>query len=170
VNIRQESPADYAEVYELVKMSFATTTPPDDTVADYLNEVRTKDTFIPELSLVAVDNNGKIVGQVVLYETDIIFPLNICSGDFQSPLWQSEIAATIGKRTELLLSPICVHPDYFRQGIARALINNALDLARKMRYKAVFLCGEPNFYRKLGFVPTFAYEIYHHTDENKNAQ
>ena len=150
INIRQEVPADYAGVYELVKMSFATTTPPDDEVADYLNEVRTKNTFIPELSLVAEDNNGKIVGQVVLYETDILTPT--------------------GKRTELLLSPICVHPDYFRQGIARAMTNKALDLAREMGYKAVFLCGEPEFYRKLGFVPTFEYGIYHHTDETKNAE
>jgi len=75
VNIRQEVPSDYAEVYELVKISFATTTHPDETVAGYLNEVKTKDTFIPELSLVADDNNGKIVGQVVLYETDILTPM-----------------------------------------------------------------------------------------------
>ncbi|MCL2065440.1 MAG: N-acetyltransferase [Candidatus Cloacimonetes bacterium] len=143
VNIRQENPSDYAEVYDLVKMSFTT----DGKVADYLNEVRTKDIFMPELSLVAEDSSGKIVGQVVLYETDILTPM--------------------GKRTELLLSPICVHPDYFRQGIARALANKALGLAKAEGYKAVFLCGELEFYRKLGFVPTFEYGIYHHTDEGK---
>ena len=150
INIRQETTEDYAEVYVLVKISFATSSSPDDTVADYLNEVRTKDTFIPELSLVAENNDGKIVGQVVLYETDIITPM--------------------GKRTELLLSPICVHPDYFRQGISRAMINKALDLAKAEGYKAVFLCGESEFYRKLGFIPTFEYGIYHHTDEAKNAE
>ena len=143
INIRRETTADYAEVYELVRMSFSTSSHSDGTeTADYLNEVRTNNTFIPELSLVAEASSGKIVGQVVLYETDIHTPT--------------------GKRTELLLSPICVHPAYFRQGIARAMTNKALDLAREMGYKAVFLCGEPEFYRKLGFVPTFEYGIYHH--------
>ncbi|MCL2072155.1 MAG: hypothetical protein FWH07_08010 [Oscillospiraceae bacterium] len=99
--IRQETPADYAEVYELVKLSFATVTYltdasegvfSDEPVEDYLNGVRFKDTFIPELSLVAEHENGEIIGQIVLYETDII---------------------TAEKSiTELVLSPICVHPNY----------------------------------------------------------
>lgn len=51
MKIRQETPADYAEVYELVKISFATST--NEGEWDYLNEVRKKAAFIPELSLVA---------------------------------------------------------------------------------------------------------------------
>ena len=148
--IRQENPSDYAEVYELVGTSFSTSNHSDGTESDYLNEVRTKESFIPELSLVAELFNRKIVGQIVLYETDILTPM--------------------GLRTELLLSPICVHPDYFRQGIARSLTNKAFDIAREMGYKVVFVCGEPMFYRKLGFVPTFKYKIYHHTDVAKNAE
>ena len=102
MKVRQEKPFDYNEVYELVKISFATNSDDDGTTSDYLNEVRKKDTFIPELSLVAEDDNGKIIGQIVLYKMMI---------DTKN-----------GKIVELLLSPICVHPEYFCKGIARTMI------------------------------------------------
>jgi len=41
--IRQETPLNYAEVYRLVKMSFATVSHDDGTVPDYLAELREKD-------------------------------------------------------------------------------------------------------------------------------
>jgi predicted N-acetyltransferase YhbS len=150
MKIRQEKISDYNEVYNLVKISFATSTYTDGTEADYLNEIRKKETFIPELSLVAEDDDGKIIGQIVLYKTKI----------------ETEDKDII----ELLLSPICVHPNYFRQGIARAMINKSFEIAKNMGYKAVFLCGNPELYKKLGFTPTFEYKIYHIKDENKNAQ
>ncbi len=68
--IRQEQPADYDEVYELVKISFATST--NEGEWDYLNEVRKKSTFIPELSLVAENDVGKLIGQIVLYKTILL--------------------------------------------------------------------------------------------------
>ena len=60
MKIRQERISDYAEVYELVKISFAAASHSDGTEPDYLNELRNKDTFIPELSLVAEHENGEI--------------------------------------------------------------------------------------------------------------
>lgn len=150
LKIRQEQRSDYAEVYELVKVSFSTSSYSDGTEADYLNEIRKKETFIPELSLIAEDENEKIVGQIVLYQTNITMP-----------------DKTI---TELVLSPICVHPDYFHRGIARALIQQALSIARRIGYHAVFLCGEPELYRKLGFIPSFEYGIFHISDLKRNAQ
>ncbi|MCB2361676.1 GNAT family N-acetyltransferase [Clostridium estertheticum] len=149
MKIRQEKIKDYKEVYELVKKSFATSTHADGTEPDYLNEVRKKDSFIPELSLV-VENDGRLIGQIVLYKT-IITSLD------------KEI-------TELLLSPICVHPDFFRQGIARAMMKKAFQIANKMGYSAVFLCGDPNFYHKIGFRPTYEFGIFHINDESKKAE
>ena len=147
--IRQESPSDYDEVCQLLKISFATNPDDDGTTHDYLNELRKKDVFIPELSLVAEWEN-KIVGQIVLYATIINTPQ--------------------GKLTELLLSPICVHPDFFRQGIARALVEEALSRAKQKDFKAVFLCGNPDIYKKLGFTPTYRYNIFHKDDEEKTAE
>ncbi len=147
--IRQETPKDYKEVYHIVKNAFATTDYSDGSEADYLNDIRERDSFIPELSLVAEDNN-KIIGQIVLYNMQI----------------------NCGKKveTQLLLSPISVHPDYFKQGVGSALINRACNLAVNMGYKAVFLCGNPEYYSKFGFIPTYKYDVYHINDKEKNAE
>lgn len=146
INIRQETPDDYDEVYELVKASFATENHTEE--PDYLNEVRTRETFIPELSLVAQLDDGKIVGQITLYETNI-------SCDNKNI-------------TELVLSPICVLPHYFRKGIASEMIKEGLSIAKKMGHGAVFLWGNPGFYSKFGFVPTYLYNIRHIQFSNKN--
>jgi len=111
--------------------------------------LRQKDVFIPELSLVAVSKDGKIVGQIVLYKTDISTPN--------------------GKLTELVLSPVSVHPDYFRRGIARAMVGEALLIAKEKGFRAVFLCGELEIYSKLGFSPSRHLGIYHKSDDTKTA-
>lgn len=69
ISIRQETPEDYDEVYELVKVSFATQNHTEE--PDYLNDVRKRDAFIPELSLVAQLESGQIIGQITLYKTNI---------------------------------------------------------------------------------------------------
>ena len=68
MTIREEMPSDYDEVCELVKKSFATNSDDDGTTHDYLSQLRKKDVFIPELSLVAENDDGKIIGQIVLYK------------------------------------------------------------------------------------------------------
>lgn len=148
VNIRRETPSDYAEVYELVKAAFATST--NEGEWDYLNEVRRKDTFIPELSLVAENGEGKLVGQIVLYRTQITTPG--------------------GPKTALLLSPISVHPDYFRRGIATAMMREAFEKAKSMGYTSVFLCGEPDFYHRFGFRASYEYGILHVADKQGHAE
>ena len=148
MNIRREKPSDYGEVFELVKISFAANPDDDGTTGEYLNELRKKDTFIPELSLVA-ENDGKLIGQIVLYKTTI--------------------NAAQGELTALLLSPICVHPLYFRRGIASAMIKEAFRIAKEMGYTAVFLCGNPDIYKKLGFKPSHEYGIFHAADDSKQA-
>ncbi len=148
--IRQERPSDYNEVYALVQAAFAFSEHSDGTEADYLNALRKKDTFIPELSLVAERGDGQIIGQIVLCKTRISTP-----------------GRTL---TELVLSPISARPDCFRQGAARAMMEKAFEIAKDLGYTAVFLCGDPAFYEKFGFVPTFEYGIYHISDANRSAQ
>jgi len=80
INIRQETPEDYREVHELVDTSFATNQGDKGDTSDYLEAVRKKDTFIPELSFVATLIDGKIVGQITLYHTDIITETNHAVG------------------------------------------------------------------------------------------
>jgi len=143
ITVRREQPADYDEVAALVAAAFATVPYGDGTEADYLNDLRGKAAFLPELSFVALDGE-KIVGQIVLYQTDITTPN--------------------GPRTELVLSPVSVHPAYFRRGVARAMVEHALARAAAMGYRAVFLCGDPAIYARLGFSPSCAHGIHHAQD------
>ena len=143
MTIRQESPQDYDKVYELVKASFATASHSDGTEADYLNKIRQKDTFISQLSLVVVDGD-MITGQIVLYKMTIALPNETM--------------------TELVISPLSVHPGHFKKGIATTLVEAGLKKAKELGYKATFLCGDPVFYEKLGFTATHNYGIYHIKD------
>ena len=147
--IRKEMPIDYEEVYVMAGKSFAASSHGDGTEQEYLNMIRKKDSFIPELSLVAQIDN-KIVGQIVLYEMQINYKNR--------------------NETQLVLSPLSVHPDYFRQGIGGKLISEGCKKVLNMGYKAVFLCGDYSYYSKFGFVPTYKYEIYHRNDAEKKAE
>lgn len=153
LTIRQEDPHDYREVFALVTCSFKTSPHSEGDEADYLNQIRGKEEFIPELSLVAVaadTGSEKIVGQIVLYKTSI--------------------RTKEGDLTELVLSPLSVHPDYFKQGIARTLIETALQRAAELGFNAVFLCGDPGIYSRLGFKPSYEYQIRHVNDKAGNAE
>ncbi len=149
MTIRREHPSDYAVVHELVKAAFKHSSHSDGTEADYLDALRTNDAFISELSFVAEHENGEIIGQIVLYKTFVT--------TLSEPF------------TALVLSPISVRPDYFRKGVATALMREALETAKELGYTAVFLCGDPSFYNKFGFISSFKYGIYHISDTNKDA-
>ena len=54
IEIRQESQKDYKEVYMAVKTAFETAEHSDGNEQDLVVALRNSDSFIPELSLVAV--------------------------------------------------------------------------------------------------------------------
>ncbi len=139
INIRQERPADYDAVYQLVKESFLTENHTEE--PDYLNALRKKPEFIPELSLVASIEDGTIVGQIAASRVIIQYPDSV--------------------DTQITISPLSVLPKYFRRGIGRALLREELKIAREVGYKAVFLWGRPDYYSKSGFEPSYKHNIYH---------
>jgi predicted N-acetyltransferase YhbS len=142
-SIRPETTDEHEKVNEIVYKAFAESygACAGRDVLEYFKKVRKKDTFVPELSLVALLKSGEIAGQITLYKTDII--------------------TDTGRSTQLVLSPISVLPEYSKQGIARELITFALDKAAKMGYAAVFLDGSPAFYEKFGFEPSYRHGIIH---------
>ncbi|XWK89765.1 MAG: N-acetyltransferase [Phormidium sp.] len=58
------------------------------------------------------------------------------------------------------LGPISVLPDYQRQGIGKALINEGLSLLKNMGAQGCALVGDPNYYQRFGFknYPELIYE------------
>ena len=114
VIIRPENPFEYEKVNKLIYEAFAEQhgIETGKFMMEHFIEERQKETFIPELSLVAVLENGTIVGEVALHETDI--------------------TTENGKITQLTLSQSAVLPEYRMQGIMRMLVEYALNKAKKM--------------------------------------
>ena len=50
------------------------------------------------------------------------------------------------------------------------MVDKAMKIAKGMGFKAVFLCGNPAIYGKLGFLPTYRFEIYHKGDKAQTAE
>jgi putative acetyltransferase len=49
------------------------------------------------------------------------------------------------------LAPVSVAPERQRRGIGDALVREAIDVARSEGWEAVFVLGEPAYYRRFGF-------------------
>ena len=143
VIIRSEKPSEYETVNKVILDAFTAQHGIEigRFMMEHFIEERKRETFIPELSLVAVLENGLIVGEVALHETDII--------------------TDNGRITQLVLAQSAVLPDYRRQGIMRMLVEHVLDKAKILGYGAVFLGGNPNLYARFGFEPSSMYGIYH---------
>lgn len=141
--IRPEKPFEYQAVNRLIYSAFAEQhgIETGKFMMEHFIEERKRDTFVPDLSLVAVLEDDTIVGEVALHETDI--------------------ATENGNITQLVLAQSAVLPEYRMQGIMRMLVEYALEKAEKLGYGAVFLGGNPNLYARYGFEPSSLYGIYH---------
>jgi putative acetyltransferase len=77
------------------------------------------------VSLVAVEDNA-VIGHVLLSRMTAPFPA-------------------------LGLAPLAVHPDHQSRSLGAALVRAALDRAKALGARAVFVLGDPEFYGRFGF-------------------
>ncbi|WP_195269744.1 N-acetyltransferase [Eubacterium sp. 1001713B170207_170306_E7] len=138
MKIRQAVPDDHPLIYDLIETAFATARVADGTEQDFAEKLWNSDAYIPELDLVA-EEDGNLVGHVMFTKT-IVEQENGC---FEA----------------LLLAPVSVLRSFRDQGIGASMIRAGQEKARNMGYKAVFLLGDPAYYRRFGFGPTFLYNI-----------
>lgn len=129
--IRPETENDHEAVYNLIKTAFETAKVADGDEQDYMEDLRKEDSYINDLSLVA-EIDGKIIGQNVLFKT--------------------YIESGKGNVDTLLLGPICVAIEYRDKGIGSALIKESFRIAKEKGFQSVFLCGDPLYYSRFGFI------------------
>lgn len=133
IKLRTEQPADYRETENVTREAFWNHFSPGCNEHYLLHVMRDSPAFVPELDLVA-EHDGRIVGNVVCMK-------GVIQGDD-------------GVKYEVLsLGPISVLPEYQRKGIGGRLIGRTRELAREMGFRAVLLCGDPDYYLYQGFVP-----------------
>lgn len=140
INIRPEEKADFAEIHDLVREAFAAVEASEGDEQDFVATMREHAGYIPGLALVA-EKGDALVGYVMLTETRVEGPE--------------------GGAPVLLLAPLCVSPRRQSRGVGAALLHNAFQRAMELGYDAVFLAGNPRYYRRFGFRPTMEFGIRH---------
>lgn len=134
LEIRQETKNDYDEVYNVIRTAFETAEHSDGNEHDLVVALRKSDNFIPDLSLVAVEDN-KIVGYILFTKIKI------------------------GEYEEITLAPLAVLPQYQKKGIGRKLIENGHKIAKELGYHYSVVLGSENYYPKFNYVPAIQYRI-----------
>lgn len=132
IKLRPEQPSDYFETENVTREAFWNHYSPGCCEHYLLHIMRDSPAFVPELDIVA-ECDGKIVGNAV-YMKGII-------------------RTNEGTECEVLsLGPISVLPEYQSKGIGGMLIEHTRNIAREMGYRAILLCGDPEYYSRQGFV------------------
>lgn len=139
ITIRQERPGDLPNILDLVKKAFEDVAESNHQEQYLVERLHDADTFIPELSLVAVNSKGNIVGYILLTKVKIV----------------SADSTTVS----LAVAPLAVHPAYQNNRIGGMLIEEAHQMARTMGYGSAVLLGHKDYYPHFGYLKAIDYDI-----------
>lgn len=116
MKIRKENSSDYKEIYNLV------------------NKLRCRDSFIPELSLVATEKD-EIIGHILFTK------------------------ANVDNEEVLVLAPLSVLPKFQNKGIGSALIKEGHSIAKSLGYEYSFVLGDNNYYSRFSYIPATNFNV-----------
>ena len=126
VLIRNETDADVSAITEVTVAAFKTLDISNHTEQFIIEALRAAGALT--VSLVA-ETGGRVIGHIAF-----------------SPLVISD-----GTQNWYGLGPVSVLPEYQRQGIGKALIEEGLSRLKEMSARGCCLVGHPDYYRKFGF-------------------
>ena len=136
--IRQESPADYHTVHQLIKDAFQSVPQSNQTEHDIVARLRNSPAFVNGLSLVA-ELDGVVIAHILLSKVLIKNE----DSEFEC----------------LSLAPVSVTPKFQKQGVGSQLIKHAHREAKDLGYTAVVLVGHASYYPRFGYVPSIEHNI-----------
>ena len=144
--IRSANPHEYSRTESVVRAAFWNVYRPGAIEHTVLHNLRESNALIPELDLVAIDDDDdNIVGVLICPEGQI---------------------HTDSGRTAALSMMVGVIPDHQRQGIGSMLIRHATAAARTLDYPAIIIFGDPAYYVRFGFRNAAEYGIQTADGEN----
>lgn len=126
VAIRSETDADAGAISEVTVAAFKTMEISNHTEQFIITALRAAKSLT--VSLVA-EVHGRVVGHIAF----------------------SPVAMSGGARNWYGLGPVSVLPEYQRQGIGKALVQEGLSRLRNMDAQGCCLVGHPGYYKKFGF-------------------
>lgn len=140
--IRLEKKEEHREVENLVRESFWNVYRPGCLEHFVLHELRNDADFVPQLDLVML-LDGRIIGQNVF----------VCAA----------IKSDGGEDLPIMtMGPICIAPEFKRQGYGKILLDYSLERAKEMGSGAVCFEGSIDFYGKSGFTYASEFGIRYH--------
>lgn len=139
IELRPEGPADFRAVEELTRNAFWNHHAPGCDEHYLAHILRESSDFVPELDYVAV-HDGTVVGNIMYTRAKIVLDRG-------------------GEREVLCFGPLAVDPAFQGQGVGGALIERTKTLARELRYKAILIFGDPEYYSRFGFIPAEQYGV-----------
>ena len=142
IKIRLERKEERRTVENLVREAFWNVYRPGCLEHYVLHELRNHPDFIPELNYV-LEKDGKIIGQNV-------FVRAVVRADDNRNI---PIAA---------MGPICIAPEFERQGYGKILLDYTMEKAREYGIKALCFEGNIDFYGKSGFDYASKFGIHYH--------
>ncbi len=125
--IRKEMVSDIGAITEVTIAAFKTLPISNHTEQFIINALRAANALT--ISLVA-EVDGKVVGHIAF----------------------SPIAISDGSLNWYGLGPISVLPKYQKQGIGKSLVLKGLSLLKDMGGQGCALVGDPNYYKRFGFI------------------
>ncbi|MBO4265397.1 MAG: N-acetyltransferase [Clostridia bacterium] len=148
LTIRPETHGDYKDIVSLVLRSFSEGTDYSDgtDIIALIEEIRDSEYYIPQLSFVA-ELDEKIVGHFLFSR----FPLSKTPNGGHGGAADADI---------VMLAPVSVHADHFRQGIGSAMIKLGIEEVKKMGFCGITVEGNFRFYNTVGFVTSSEYGIF----------
>ncbi|CAM2915393.1 N-acetyltransferase [Chryseobacterium flavum] len=139
MKIRQEKEEDYKQVFFLIKDAFKNIEHSDHQEHFLVEKLRRSDAFIPELSLVAENENGEIAGHILFTR------ITIENGP------ESYVS--------LALAPVSVKPEFQNRGVGAKLIQEGHTIAENLGYSSVILIGHEKYYPRFGYEKTSNFGI-----------
>ncbi|QHE54049.1 GNAT family N-acetyltransferase [Pontibacillus sp. HMF3514] len=133
-HIRQENEEDINEVKEVNDLAFN-----QEDEFELIERLRDSNAFIPELSLVAVNNENNVIGHILFTRISI----------------ENEGRSV----PSLALAPMAVHPHFQKKGIGGSLINEGIKRAKSLGFESVVVLGHDQYYPKFGFLKASHYNI-----------
>ena len=148
--IRLEKNEEYRKTERLVREAFWNVYRPGCLEHYVLNQLRNDPAFVPELDFV-MEKDGQLIGQNIFV--------------------RANIKADSGSDIPILtMGPICIAPEFKRQGYGKILLDYSLEKATELGCGALCFEGNIDFYGKSGFREAGSYGIrYHGLPEGEDA-
>ncbi len=149
LTLRPEREEEYSQVEELTREAFWNQYGPGCDEHYLVHIMRTCPEFVPELDTVA-ELDGQCIGNIQYTRARLILDAG-------------------GEREVLCFGPLSVLPQYQSRGIGARLIDHTAAKARELGFNAILITGDPEYYKRVGFLPAERYGIANAEDQYMDA-